>query len=87
MSEVNEQQLQNDELNELMKVRREKMVAIAEKGIEPFGRRYAYTHHAKDVIDNFEELEGKTVSVAGRLMAVRGHGKASFTKMCIRDRF
>ncbi|WP_177504299.1 lysine--tRNA ligase [Anaerosinus sp.] len=79
MSEVNEQQLQNDELNELMKVRREKMAAIAEKGIEPFGRRYAYTHHAKDVIDNFEELEGKTVSVAGRLMAVRGHGKASFT--------
>ena len=55
------------------------MAAIAEKGIEPFGRRYAYTHHAKDVIDNFEELEGKTVSVAGRLMAVRGHGKASFT--------
>ncbi len=79
MSEVNEQQLQNDELNEMMKVRREKMATIAEKGIEPFGRRYAYTHHAKEIIDNFEELEDKTVSVAGRLMAVRGHGKASFT--------
>lgn len=79
MSEVNEQQLQTEDLNELMKARREKLAAIAEKGIEPFGRRYSYTHHATQIVENFEKLEGQTVSVAGRLMAVRGHGKASFT--------
>lgn len=79
MSEVNEQQIQVEELNEMMKVRREKLAAIAEKGIEPFGRRYDYTHHATEIIENFEKLEGQTVRIAGRLMAVRGHGKASFT--------
>lgn len=79
MSDVNENQLPNDELNELMKARREKLSAIVQKGIEPFGRRFQYTHHAKDIIGHFEELEGQTACVAGRLMAVRGHGKASFT--------
>lgn len=79
MSEANENQLLNDEINELMKARREKLSAIVQKGTEPFGRRFQYTHHAKEIIDGFEELEGKTASVAGRLMAVRGHGKASFT--------
>lgn len=80
MTEVKEEQLQTtEELNEMMQVRRDKMAAFAEKGIEPFGRRYTVTHHAQEVIDNFETLEGQTVSVAGRLMAIRGHGKASFT--------
>lgn len=83
MTEVNEQQQQAEELNELMKVRREKMAAFVEKGIEPFGRRFNFTHHAADIIDQFESLEGQTVRIAGRLMAIRGHGKASFTT--IRD--
>lgn len=79
MTEVNNEQIQNEELNELMKVRREKMTAFTEKGIEPFGRRFEYTHHAAQIIQDFEKLEEQTVKIAGRLIAVRGHGKASFT--------
>ncbi|MGI6091945.1 MAG: lysine--tRNA ligase [Veillonellaceae bacterium] len=78
MSDQNEQLQSTEELNELMKVRREKMAAIEAQGIEPFGRKYNATHHAQQVLDNFEQLEGQTVRVAGRLMAIRGHGKASF---------
>jgi lysyl-tRNA synthetase class 2 len=72
------EQQNQDELNELMRVRREKMAAIAEKGIEPFGRKYEYTHHAQAILEQFESLEGQTVRLAGRLMTIRGHGKASF---------
>lgn len=79
MTEVNKEQTKNEELNEMMKVRREKMVAFTEKNIEPFGRRFAYTHHAAQIIQDFEKLEEQTVKIAGRLIAVRGHGKASFT--------
>ncbi|MDU2065682.1 MAG: amino acid--tRNA ligase-related protein, partial [Sporomusaceae bacterium] len=67
-----------EDLNELMKVRREKLAAITDKGIEPFGRNYDATHHAQAILDNFDSLEGQTVKVSGRLVAVRGHGKASF---------
>ncbi len=80
MSDNNEQVLAR-EVNELMQIRREKMAAFADKGIEPFGRRFESTHHAQDVLEHFEELENKTVKLAGRLMAVRGHGKASFTTL------
>lgn len=80
MSEINEQQ-QAEDLNELMRVRREKMQAFSDKGIEPFGRRYETTHHAQEIIDNFETLEGQNAKVAGRLMAIRGHGKASFATL------
>ncbi|WP_425059763.1 Lysine--tRNA ligase [Sporomusa carbonis] len=75
---VQESQQAAEELNELMKVRREKMDKIAAQGIEPFGRKYDFTHHAQDIIDSFTELEGQNVRIAGRIMAVRGHGKASF---------
>ncbi|MDR3589744.1 MAG: lysine--tRNA ligase [Negativicutes bacterium] len=67
-----------EELSELMRVRREKMAAIEAQGIEPFGRKYNFTHHAADIPAGFEQLEGQTVRLAGRIMAVRGHGKASF---------
>ena len=70
-----------EELNELMRVRREKMAAIAARGIEPFGRKYNFSHHAADVTGCFDELEGQTVRLAGRVMAVRGHGKASFAHL------
>ena len=78
MSENNEQKVQVEDLNELMKVRREKLAAIAQAGIEPFGRRYEISHHAQDILENFESLEGNSVKIAGRIMTVRGHGKASF---------
>ncbi len=72
-----------EELNELMQSRRDKLAAISAKGIEPFGRHYEATHHAQEVLDGFAELEGKPVKVAGRIMAIRGHGKAGFAN--IRD--
>lgn len=65
-------------LNELMRVRHEKMAAIAAKDIEPFGRKYAVTHSSVQILEGFEALEGQTVRLAGRVMAVRGHGKTTF---------
>ncbi len=70
-----------EELNELLRVRREKLAAIAARGIEPFGRKYNFSHHAKDIIADFDKLEGRTVRLAGRVVAVRGHGKASFAHL------
>lgn len=72
-----------EELNELLQARRDKLAAIEAKGIEPFGRHYEASHHAQDILDNFESLEGTKVKVAGRIMAIRGHGKAGFAN--IRD--
>ena len=71
-------ELSEDELNEQMKVRREKMSALAAEGIEPFGRKYNATHHAAEVLSSFDTLEGQVVRLAGRVMTYRGHGKASF---------
>ncbi|HML90718.1 MAG TPA: lysine--tRNA ligase [Methylomusa anaerophila] len=76
MEELQEQSV--EELNELMRVRRSKMADIIGQGIEPFGRKYYVTNHAQDILEHYSDLEGATVRVAGRLMAVRGHGKASF---------
>ncbi len=68
--------------NELIKVRHEKMKAFTEKGVAPFGHRYDVTHHAADIRKEFGDIEGEEdagdVKIAGRLMAIRGHGKASF---------
>ncbi len=69
---------QQEELNALMRARRDKLSAIVEKGNEPYGRKYEVTHHAAEIIENFDTFEGKSVKVAGRLMSVRGHGKAGF---------
>jgi lysyl-tRNA synthetase class 2 len=66
------------EYNELIKVRREKLNELLESGINPFGTKFEVTHKSKEVLDNFEELNGEKVKVAGRLMAKREHGKASF---------
>ena len=68
--------------NELIKVRHDKMAAFRDKGVEPFGHAYEVTHHAEDVRREYGNLEGENeggeVKLAGRLMAIRGHGKASF---------
>lgn len=84
MAEKNEEQLQTQQdMNEMMQVRREKMKTFADRGIAPFGHRFEVTHHAQDVVEHFAELEGedsdRKVRLAGRLMAIRGHGKASFS--------
>ena len=67
-----------EDLNELMRVRREKLSEMREKGIEPYGGRFERTHAARDILDRFEELENKPVVIAGRIMSRRGMGKASF---------
>ncbi|MBQ0097798.1 MAG: lysine--tRNA ligase [Oscillospiraceae bacterium] len=72
-----ENQVQN--LNEILKLRREKLTNLQEQGKDPFViTKYDATHHSTDVKDNFDELEGKSVSVAGRMMFKRVMGKASF---------
>ncbi len=78
MPEVSAQQSQ-DELNEILRLRREKLAQLAEAGKDPFTiTKYDVTHHSSDIKANFESLEGQTVSIAGRMMAKRIMGKASF---------
>ena len=75
----NNNQNQEQNLNEILKLRREKLTALQEKNKDPFViTKYDTTHHSQDIKDNFEELEGKSVSVAGRMMFKRVMGKASF---------
>ncbi|MBO8434724.1 MAG: lysine--tRNA ligase [Tyzzerella sp.] len=68
-----------DEVNELIKIRYEKLERLQAEGKDPFQIvKYDVTHHSDEIRDNFDELEGKEVSIAGRLMSKRIMGKASF---------
>ena len=70
---------QEQDLNKLLKVRREKLAELQENGKDPFQIvKYDATHHSQEIKDVFDELEGKSVSVAGRIMSKRVMGKASF---------
>ena len=70
---------QEQDLNKLLKVRREKLAELQENGKAPFQIvKYDATHHSQEIKDAFDELEGKSVSVAGRIMSKRVMGKASF---------
>lgn len=70
------------DLNEVMKIRREKLNALYESGKNPFVEtKYDVTAYAKDIKDNFDAFEGKTVSIAGRMMSRRIMGKASFADL------
>ena len=75
------------DLNEQMQVRLDKMHKIEEKGLKPFGYRYEYTHRSGDVKEQFDALsEAETeVKLAGRVMAIRGHGKTCFMDMQDKD--
>lgn len=67
------------DLNELLKVRRTKLAELQENGKDPFQiMKYDVTVHTNDIIENFEQYEGKEVSIAGRIMSKRVMGKASF---------
>ena len=78
MGETQSRQQEQD-LGQLLKVRREKLAALQEKGKDPFQiMKYDVTHHSTDVKEQFTEMEGKQVSVAGRIMSKRIMGKASF---------
>ena len=80
----NNQELQD--MNEILRVRRMKLKELQEKGNDPFRVvKYDVTHSASHVIDNFEAMEGKVVSLAGRMMSKRGMGKASFSDIQDRD--
>lgn len=77
MAQNNNQQEQD--LNQLLKVRREKLQELQENGKDPFQiTKYEVTNHSQEIKDSYEALEGQTVSVAGRMMFKRVMGKASF---------
>ncbi len=79
MAEQNNNQNQVQDVNQLLKVRRDKLADLQERGKDPFQiTKYDVTHHSMEIKDNFDELEGKTVSIAGRMMFKRVMGKASF---------
>ena len=71
--------VQEQDINQLLKVRREKLANLQEAGKDPFQiTKYDVTHHSTEIKDNFEALEGQVVRVAGRIMSKRIMGKASF---------
>ena len=74
-----EQNHQQQDLPEILQIRRDKLKALQDAGMNPFEiTRYDVTHHAQEVKDHFDALEGQTVSLGGRLMSKRGMGKVSF---------
>ena len=80
MAEQN-QQNKNEEkdLNQLLKVRREKLKDLQDNGKDPFQiTKFDVTAHSSEIKDNFEQMDGKEVTIAGRMMSKRVMGKASF---------
>ena len=98
MGQQNNQNQQQD-INQLLKVRREKLADLQEKGKDPFQiTKYEVTHHSQEIKDNFDKLEcvhdeegklirddSKLISIAGRIMLKRVMGKASFCNVQDRD--
>ena len=77
--ETNRNETQQQDLGELLRIRREKLKALQDEGHDPFQiTKFDVTHHTQDIKDNFDAMEGAEVSVAGRLMSKRGMGKVSF---------
>ena len=76
---ADQKNVQQQDINQLLKVRREKLAELQENGKDPFKiTKFDVTHHSIEIKDHFEELEGKTVTIAGRMMFKRVMGKASF---------
>ena len=83
MSEINQNE---QDLNELLKIRRQKLFDLQEKGKDPFEiTKYNVTSNSKQIFENFETLEGQEVTIAGRIMTKRIMGKASFCHMQDRE--
>ena len=73
------EELSGEKLNEILRIRRDKLAALQAEGNDPFAlTKYDVTHHSEEIRRDFESLEGKTVSIAGRMMSKRVMGKASF---------
>ena len=90
MAENTENRPVEQDMNDLMRVRRDKLAAFEAKGVTPFGHRFEVSHHAKEVLAQFDSLQGEEesseeITIAGRLMAIRGHGKASFSVLMDRS--
>jgi len=66
------------DLNELLLVRRKKLEELREREIDPFGTKFDRTHRAHEIMDRFDEFENTQVTIAGRIMAKRNMGKATF---------
>ena len=82
----NEQSAETIDLNELLKVRRQKLSELQSSGKDPFKIvKFDVNCSAKHIIENYDEMEGKTVSIAGRLMSKRGMGKVGFCDLQDRD--
>lgn len=76
---MGEKNVQEPDINQLRKVRREKLADLQKNGENPFIiTKYDITCHAEDIKNNYDEMEGKQVSLAGRIMQKRVMGKASF---------
>ncbi len=69
---------EQQQLSELLLARRRKLDELRKRGVEPFGQKFEADHYSADIIANFDTLEGKEVTVAGRLISIRSHGKAAF---------
>ena len=70
---------QQQDIKQILQVRRDKLKALQDAGMNPFAiTKYNVTHHAQEIKDRFDAMEGQTVSIAGRLMSKRGMGKVSF---------
>ncbi len=67
--------------SELQRVRRQKLDQLQERGVEPYSRKYRVTHYSTGIIEQFSDLEEKEISVAGRLVSLRSHGKATFAHL------
>ena len=77
-----QEELTGEQLSELLQIRRDKLAALQKAGQDPFAEiSFAQTHHSSEIVSRFEELEGKEVSVAGRMMSKRIMGKASFAHL------
>lgn len=82
MAEVTNDNQEVLDLNEILQVRRDKLKNLQQAGKDPFAiTSFEVTNHTSELIEQFEDLEGKTVSIAGRIMSKRGMGKASFSDL------
>lgn len=88
MKKLADEKTKSPALSELLQVRRDKLKAFEDMGVAPFGHRFEVSYSSAQVKENFDQLDfeangenAPTVTVAGRLMAVRGHGKAAFAEL------
>ena len=73
--------MDQENLSELMQSRRRKMAQLRERGIEPYGKKVKASHYSTEIIEQFAELENSVVTVTGRIVSIRAHGKATFAHL------